>query len=82
MRLTFSQTPNLFRGDKSMHISRYLVYAALALFAVFLLQNLSIVPVSFLVWTIELPRIVLLILTFMLGYLTASTMRLTRRPAQ
>ncbi|MBT8138641.1 MAG: DUF1049 domain-containing protein [Gammaproteobacteria bacterium] len=65
-----------------MHISRYLVYAALALFAVFLLQNLSIVPVSFLVWTIELPRIVLLILTFMLGYLTASTMRLTRRPAQ
>lgn len=62
-----------------MHITRYLVFFALGLFLVFLLQNLSIVPVNFLFWQIELPRALLLVLTFALGYLLAITVQFSRR---
>ncbi|MGB5324540.1 MAG: LapA family protein [Pseudomonadales bacterium] len=61
-----------------MHFTRYLLYALLALFLVFLAQNLSVVPVNFLFWKVELPRALLLVLTFALGHLSSSLPRLAK----
>lgn len=46
---------------------RILVGILLALFALVLLQNLATVEFNFLLWSISLPRVVLLLLVFLLG---------------
>ena len=64
-----------------MQLTRYLTVAGLVIFIVFLLQNISIVPVNFLFWSIELPRSMLLLVAFLLGYLVAASTRISKRRA-
>ena len=61
-----------------MQTTRILLIAGLVLFIIFLLQNITIVPVNFLFWSVEMPRAILLLLAFLLGYLAASTARLAK----
>ena len=62
-----------------MQITRILLIAGLVLFIIFLLQNITIVPINFLFWSIEMPRAILLLLAFLLGYLAAATARMNQR---
>ncbi|MCR8922915.1 lipopolysaccharide assembly protein LapA domain-containing protein [Dasania sp. GY-MA-18] len=46
---------------------RLLLGLLLVLFALLLLQNLAMVELNFLLWSVSLPRVILLLLVFLLG---------------
>lgn len=53
-----------------MTVKRAFILAILIIFAVFLLQNASMVQVRFLFWKAEAPRALILIATFAAGLMT------------
>ena len=52
------------------------IITALAL--IFLLQNFSNVSLNFLIWEVELPRAVLMAITFAAGYLVGITVKINK----
>lgn len=39
----------------------------LFLFVIFIIQNMAVVDITFLFWDVEIPRVILLFITFVLG---------------
>ena len=66
----------------SKDIRLWVTIGILGLVAVFTLQNIVTVDVTFLFWTIELPRAILLFFVFALGVLLGWILKSTRGPAR
>lgn len=52
-----------------MRIKHLASIAVLVLLAMFILQNIALVSVSFLIWEITLPRSIILLVVFLIGLL-------------
>ncbi len=62
-----------------MTILKTLTLFLTAIFVIFALQNIASVQVSFLLWDIELPRIIILLITFTVGFLCSTLLLLSQR---
>lgn len=67
------------------HIRSALAIIVLVFMGIFAIQNLSAVDVSFLIWSASLPKIVIILATYVLGMLTGWGMidlikRLIKKP--
>ncbi|MDT0581526.1 LapA family protein [Brumicola blandensis] len=52
-----------------MRIKLFIYSIVLCLFAIFIIQNASMVGIKFFFWELELPRAMVLIVSFLLGVL-------------
>jgi len=64
-----------------MNKANYLTIALSILVAIFLAQNFSSVSLKFLFWEMEMPRIILMAVTFAAGYMVGISMKLNDRSA-
>ncbi len=62
-----------------MTFKRIIVFAILIAFAVFVLQNMSMVQVRLLFWKAEAPRAMILMFTFAAGLVTGGLLAWQRR---
>ena len=53
-----------------MHVSKILVFILVGTSVLFTIQNLVMVEIQFLFWSFSLPRAVLLVVIFAIGFLT------------
>ena len=53
-----------------MHINKILVFVLIGITVLFTIQNLAMAEIQFLLWSFSLPRAVLLLVIFAIGFLT------------
>ena len=62
-----------------MNLKLFFAYAIGILALIFVIQNLETVQVNFLLWTVQMPRAVMLLLVFIAGAATAWLVATLRR---